>query len=375
MAKYFKFPFADAGDKAAIPETAQIDGSVSYVQGFGPDYELIYPTNPNAKPMPRDNDNQLNYDMTNAIKQYQEYGINDFITTADNQGVPFPYDINSFCRYDSGSGFNVYQSLETANSTLPTDTTKWRILTATPSSINTTTILTDGDINNEFYIDLTAGDIDITFPAEANWADGDKIKLRIVKADAGEDNRLRIISFDGVELISSFPSHDFYFTNSYVTVKKVDNVIGLIIDDYDDAKSIMFKAYFANGQSQVGIVANTTPIEYPTIITNQGSFYNSGTGVATLKIPGEYQFIAGAYFNISSTIQAVIKGYRNGTEVAGSASENQTEQGVPNVYTTFNIDDGSIADLIDIRIDNFDVVASGLAQFPAFNCILLKRTI
>ena len=38
MAKFIKYPFALAGDKTPIPNNFQIDGSVSYTEGWGVDY-------------------------------------------------------------------------------------------------------------------------------------------------------------------------------------------------------------------------------------------------------------------------------------------------------------------------------------------------
>ncbi len=38
MPKFIKYPFALAGDKTTIPNPIQLDGSVSYVTGWGEDY-------------------------------------------------------------------------------------------------------------------------------------------------------------------------------------------------------------------------------------------------------------------------------------------------------------------------------------------------
>ncbi|HCT5884303.1 TPA: phage tail protein, partial [Proteus mirabilis] len=39
MTKIFKIPFATQGDKTVVPVEIQTDGSVSYTQGYGYDYE------------------------------------------------------------------------------------------------------------------------------------------------------------------------------------------------------------------------------------------------------------------------------------------------------------------------------------------------
>ncbi len=56
--------------------------------------------------------------------------VPQFITTADNDGSPFPYSKDAMCRYDAGGGEIVYVSLVDSNSALPTDTTKWLPLPA-----------------------------------------------------------------------------------------------------------------------------------------------------------------------------------------------------------------------------------------------------
>lgn len=128
MAQYIKTPFASAGDKAAIPDAAQPDGSISYAEGFGVDYQLDPATDPSALDIPRDKFNQLIFAITAALQQYQQLGFPDFITTSDNGGTPFSYAKDAHVRYDDGSGFKTYYSLVSGNTSLPTDTTKWGLV-------------------------------------------------------------------------------------------------------------------------------------------------------------------------------------------------------------------------------------------------------
>lgn len=134
MAKFFRFPFAVSGDKTAIPETIQPSGTVSYEEGFGADYQKTLGVDPDAKPIPRDQSNELYYDITNALRQYQTEGAPDWITAAENGGVAFPYAKFAIVRYDDGSGpgFKVYMSLTTANVSTPSvagvPSVNWRIV-------------------------------------------------------------------------------------------------------------------------------------------------------------------------------------------------------------------------------------------------------
>lgn len=125
---YFIEPFAGAGDTLTIPVASQADGSISFTDGFGIDYELDPGTNPAALDVPRQQTNQLFFLVTQAIQQYQQFGFPNFISTSDNGGSPFPYSQNAVVQYDPGTGLQYYFSLVSSNTALPTDTTKWGIL-------------------------------------------------------------------------------------------------------------------------------------------------------------------------------------------------------------------------------------------------------
>ena len=88
MARYFKIPFASTGDKVVIPDATQPDGSVSFTQGFGFDYERPN-TDPAYKPVPREGTNGILHDVTEAIGVMQLQGVAGW--TIDAQ----PYPINA----------------------------------------------------------------------------------------------------------------------------------------------------------------------------------------------------------------------------------------------------------------------------------------
>ena len=92
-AKKFIIPFAATGDKTAVPNTLQPDGTVSYAQGFGPDYELDKTLDPiNAKDVPRDQTNQLYFDLTDAVGEQQLYGV--ALWGADR--APYPLNARAY---------------------------------------------------------------------------------------------------------------------------------------------------------------------------------------------------------------------------------------------------------------------------------------
>lgn len=126
MLKFFRLPFAVSGDKTAVPDASQPSGSVSYEDGFGLDYELDPGVDPAAKDVPRDETNQLFYDITNAIAELQSFGTPDFITSALNGGVAYSY--SKYARVKYSDGF-VYVSKIDANTDLPTVAASWWKLT------------------------------------------------------------------------------------------------------------------------------------------------------------------------------------------------------------------------------------------------------
>jgi len=160
--KYFRFPFAVSGTVAAIPDTVQGDGSVSYPEGFGPDYALDPATQPAALNIPRDKSNQLYFDITDALQYIQQGGIAEWITNADNGGSAFSYAKNSTVLYTDGI---IYQSLIAANNVVPgTDATKWIPVGAVGSQAQAGNWATETGSGNAFVI--------APLPAIAAYANG-----------------------------------------------------------------------------------------------------------------------------------------------------------------------------------------------------------
>ena len=129
-APFFKYAFAQSGDKTRIPQDQDPQGRVSYQQGFGG----AYSKDPVADGyyILRDNFNQLMFDTTNAIRQLQINGGNLWSAEiAANGGYPagavvlVKMQMNGVV--DSGGGFilnqNYYQpvvSMKDANTDEPT---------------------------------------------------------------------------------------------------------------------------------------------------------------------------------------------------------------------------------------------------------------
>ena len=134
-APFIRVPFATSGDKTTVPVASQVDGSVSYTDGYGIDYGLPIDSDPDALPIERTKFNQLMNDLTSAIQQYRIFSTPDFITTAATGGTPFSYSKYVRVRYDPGTGPLVYESFIDSNTDLPTVTTSWRQVVTTSSPI------------------------------------------------------------------------------------------------------------------------------------------------------------------------------------------------------------------------------------------------
>lgn len=115
MTKVFKTPFAAQGDRTAVPVETQADGSVSYTQGYGYDYERDQTTDPAAKDIEREKMNALFHDVTEAVGEIQTFGTANW----SEDGKPYP--IRSLVYY----GKRVWQSKIENNNEEPGKGSGW----------------------------------------------------------------------------------------------------------------------------------------------------------------------------------------------------------------------------------------------------------
>ena len=132
---YFRVPFGELGTRVAVPVATQIDNTISFEQGYTPQYEEDPATQGTALRIERDKFNGLAHAITSELQQYQQFSIPNFITTSDNNGVAFSYSIGAYVRYDPGTGFRIYRSMVNSNTTLPTVTANWIDVTEAVVSI------------------------------------------------------------------------------------------------------------------------------------------------------------------------------------------------------------------------------------------------
>lgn len=108
--KFFKYPFAEDGVKTTVPNQ-NVDDGVNYQEGWTVNYTLNPAVNPDGKNFPRAQNNQLLYDITVSLQQYQTLGIPEFVTYVQNEGVPYPYAHYARTLYDN----KPYESLQNNN--------------------------------------------------------------------------------------------------------------------------------------------------------------------------------------------------------------------------------------------------------------------
>ena len=137
ISRYYVYPFGtDADDLTAIPDNAALDGSVSYQDGWTPPYEYNLLTNPAALPIPRGQMNQLFYDITLNIKEYQDYGTPQWVV-----GNTVEYPIYARVYY----GGLVYENQVADNTITPGVDSTWLIVSgASFSNINIQIISSTG---------------------------------------------------------------------------------------------------------------------------------------------------------------------------------------------------------------------------------------
>ena len=332
LSKYFKFPFALAGDKAAIPDATQPSGDVSFQEGYGLDYQLDPATEPSAKNIERDKANQLYYDITQAIKEYQEFGIPYWIEPAQNGGVSFPYAKFALVRYDIGGGETpIFQSLVDNNTALPTVTANWqRLASANPFIIDNATFeasVANGEI---VYWDNANNRFDEAL------ADGTALQNAVGIADV---SNLKVYLFGSIPtgLLSGLSANVPYYlspvtpggitsvrptsnavqigisksaTTFFLNITPAQSDVGVTPPQFDNDTSLATTAFVqrALGNRQNFIAYDTTPQTLNASQAGSVIYYFGGTSgnftlpdIATIAVGGTLSFCHGGTGTLTLT--------------------------------------------------------------------------
>lgn len=124
---YFLYPFGVSGTLASVPNPTQVSGTVSYQSGFPIGYQLAN-TAPGYLSIPRDQFNQIMFDVTGALQQLQQTGFPSWITSAANGGTSFSYALGAEVWYLGVP----YRSLIAGNTDTP-PTSNWSVIGANRS--------------------------------------------------------------------------------------------------------------------------------------------------------------------------------------------------------------------------------------------------
>ena len=124
MARYFRLPFANSGDKDPLPDET-VNSLVSYATGYSQDYQRNPASDPLARRMERNFFNQLMFDVTDTLKELYETGTVPFITSTDNNGAAFGYAIGARVLRNN----RIYENT-TANNTRTPPASGWVLVDA-----------------------------------------------------------------------------------------------------------------------------------------------------------------------------------------------------------------------------------------------------
>lgn len=172
MTKFYQQPFAASGDIGTpIPEAVQPSGSVSYAQGFGPDYSREQGVDPLAKDVPREATNQLYRDITDNIGFLQRNGVPEWVTPAQNGGVALTYGAGAIVRYRAGPGdpYRTYVCQTDGNDGAPDEADWIEFNYVFPPSSDTTSV---GVPVDPAYVTARLAGVSITVPAASETVAG-----------------------------------------------------------------------------------------------------------------------------------------------------------------------------------------------------------
>lgn len=120
--KYFKYPFAQNGDKATVPNEADQNNTVTWETGYTPSY-----SEKEGNYVERNKFNDIQFEISNTLQWTQEYNYNAYIKPEEYgtgaTPVPYPYRAFTYCYTTdlSGNPVELYQSLVANNIVSPTD--------------------------------------------------------------------------------------------------------------------------------------------------------------------------------------------------------------------------------------------------------------
>jgi hypothetical protein len=138
MSKRIRFPFAENGQRTAIQDVTQPSGIVNYQDGYPAAYSLDIVTDPTARRVNRDRFNQLMFDITSNIKEWQEQSFPAYIQPSSNGGVNYAYPKGMTVRFNGGYRISLVDN----NDTQPDNASNWADAFPLPVALGGTGVAT-----------------------------------------------------------------------------------------------------------------------------------------------------------------------------------------------------------------------------------------
>lgn len=269
MTKIFKIPFATQGDRTAVPDDVQADGSLSYTQGYGYDYERDQATDPAAKDIEREKMNSIFHDITGAVGEIQAFGMPVWAEEGK------PYAIRSVVYHNK----KAWQSKIENNNTEPAAGVAWTELKA--------------DVTAEDVGAYTKVEANLKFQPVGNYADKNEVNGKLAKDQNGADIQDKAAFISNLGLGERFqPKGEYQPAGNYAL------------------------------QSEVNKKRDITDIVFPGLVYDNPEhpndnlwFYNStggGSGIARTKngVPGYNNFREGKTGDVAHTDELFGAGQR-----------------------------------------------------------------
>lgn len=316
MSKFFRLPFAISGTRVAVPDDSQVDGTVSYEDGYGPDYSLNSASNPSALNIERTKFNEIMYDVTDALRQYQVNGVPDFITTSDNDGVAFPYGIGARTRYNPGSGFLIYSSLVASNTALPSDASKWAVISNFSDGDKGDIVVSSSGsvwtIDNDAVTTVKILNANVTYAKIQNVSVTSRV---IARKTAGAGSMEECTLSDVLDFIGSPAQGDILYRGSSTWARLAAGTSGQYL-----------KTQGAGANPLWGTVATPVLYNYCTGLFPSGMSANTSTTVALTVSAGQASdsansvLFSGGAFSWAITNGNAVNGYAGGSTLPNNSN-------------------------------------------------------
>ena len=292
---YIDIPFASSGSVTAVPDAVQGDGSVSFTQGYGPNYEL-----PQGSPGALNVENvKMNYLfnlLTTTTQNWQQFTTASWITHAENGGSAFSYAKYALVLYTDG---HVYESLVGSNTTDPVnDGINWTIVDSSNQRI---TLGSD----KTFYISTTGNDTTGNGTSGTPWATLNKAWTTLANSYDLNGNTATIQMADGTYtgLNVTLPINGFVIINGN-SVTPTNVVVS-------GGSSSAIAVYGTNGPT------NITVQNFQVLSTSQNGLFAENWGYIKIGVGMVFGTCGIAHIASDGTSQITVA---NGYTISGNAA-------------------------------------------------------